>query len=118
MPRPRLVAVRASSVRASIELGSEQLGILREGETVFELERRELAGMVRIRCERGWVSLASGDGTVLLQRSTASSGEAAAPATMAAEPARAAKTPGAKHDIFPRRNRKTVAGDGQYGAQG
>ncbi len=88
MPRPRLVAVRASSVRASIELGSEQLGILREGETVFELERRELAGMVRIRCERGWVSLASGDGTVLLQRSTASSGEAAAPATMAAEPAR------------------------------
>ena len=53
-----LVAVRPSSVRAGCELGSEQLGILREGETVTELERRELAGTVRIRCDRGWVSLA------------------------------------------------------------
>ena len=69
-----LVAVRPSSVRAGCELGSEQLGILREGETVTELERREVAGTVRIRCERGWVSLASGHGTVLLR--TAASGGA------------------------------------------
>ena len=69
------MAVRPSSVRAGCELGSEQLGILREGETVTELERRELAGTVRIRCDRGWVSLASGHGTVLL-RSAVSGGEA------------------------------------------
>jgi hypothetical protein len=81
-----LVAVRASSVRARIDLGSQQLGILREGETVIELERRELGGMVRVRCERGWVSLASGDGTVLLR--TTARDAAAAPATAAAEPAR------------------------------
>ena len=72
-----MVAVRPSSVRAGPELSSEQLGILREGEVVAELERTELGGQVRLRCERGWVSIASRDGTVLL-RSAAAGGERAA----------------------------------------
>ena len=64
-----LVAVRPSSVRAGCELESEQRGILREGEVVRVQERRELpGGQVRLRVERGWVSLRSRDGTVLLRR--------------------------------------------------
>jgi hypothetical protein len=90
-----MIAVRPSSVRAGVELSSEQLGILRAGETVTELERQEQAGQVRVRCERGWVSLASRDGTVLL-RSAAADGEPAAtthaPAAVAAAPTAAPST--------------------------
>jgi hypothetical protein len=94
-PSPQMIAVRPSSVRAGVELSSEQLGILRAGETVTELERQEQAGQVRVRCERGWVSLASRDGTVLL-RSAAADGEPAAtthaPAAVAAAPTAAPST--------------------------
>ena len=54
-------------IRAQFGAESSQRGVLNPGEIVDVLEGRETeAGILRVKFERGWVSAASSDGTVLL----------------------------------------------------
>lgn len=61
------VCKSAALIRAQFGAESSQRGVLNPGEIVDVLEGRETeAGILRIKFERGWVSAASSDGTVLL----------------------------------------------------
>ena len=54
-------------VRAQFAQTSAERGILEPGEVIHVLEGRETeAGILRVKCEKGWVSIASKDGTALL----------------------------------------------------
>ena len=55
--------VKKASLKAAFELDGEKTGTLKVGSIFTELERRGN----RVRCERGWVSVMSEGGNVLLE---------------------------------------------------
>jgi hypothetical protein len=95
LPTPPAVVVGASYkllalgiVRASAELQSEKVAKLEPGEVVVALGTKDVGATTRVRCERGWVSVTSKTGTLLLERT------AAAPLEPEPEPEPAAKPAG------------------------
>ena len=83
----RLRATKKGVLRAGATMASERLGDVQAGELVVVLERAALGdGRDRVRCARGWLSVVSAKGTVMLETadSSGSEGEAAEPAAPAA----------------------------------
>lgn len=55
-------------MRAGPEMSSEKTGVLQEFEEIDGLSEVELPnGVLRIECDRGWVSMCAGDGTPILE---------------------------------------------------
>ena len=83
----RYTCVRRSQIRASVGTESDKVGTLEVGQEVLAMEGRRLAATqaVRIRFERGWTSLVSGNGEAILQEAAGGS------AAQEAEDARSAR---------------------------
>jgi hypothetical protein len=58
-------------VRSAADLQSEKVGKLEPGEVIVVLGTKEIGPLRRVRCDRGWVSVTSQNGAVLLERTTA-----------------------------------------------
>ena len=57
-----------SVVRAGFAMDSEKVGTIKKGEEVLCYEERENEnGVTRVRFDRGWVSLTSTSGDVILE---------------------------------------------------
>ena len=67
--------LRTCQVRAGFELSSERRGVLQAGQQVEGLEQRENEkGVVRVRIDRGWVSVKTKAGVAVLELVEAPSG--------------------------------------------
>ena len=58
-------------IRSSAELQSDKVGKLEPGEVIRALGTKDVGTSRRVRFDRGWVSVTSQTGTVLLERTTA-----------------------------------------------
>ena len=85
-------------VRRSAEMESDKVGKLQEGEVIIALGSKQLGETTRVRCDRGWVSVTSKTGTLLLERTAGTPPEpepepvgdpvAAKPGSVAADPSK------------------------------
>lgn len=67
-PRTQYSVLRTCQVRAGFELSSERRGVLQAGQQVDALEQRENeTGVVRVRIDRGWVSVKTKGGATVLE---------------------------------------------------
>lgn len=65
----RVVERGGAKVRAGFEMDSPAAGELRFGDTLESFEARvNNQGVTRVRFDRGWVSVTSGDGSILLEK--------------------------------------------------
>ena len=64
----RYTCVKKSQVRAGFEMDSDKAGVLKKGEVIdaYELKVND-QGTTRVRFARGWVSMAAGNGAVVLE---------------------------------------------------
>ena len=60
--------LRTCQVRAGVELSSERRGVLQAGQQIAVLEQRDEGGVVRVRLDRGWVSVTTKGGVTVLER--------------------------------------------------
>jgi hypothetical protein len=99
--------VKKAVLRETAELSSAKRGTLQPGETIVAVESLRVDGpgtLQRVRCERGWTSILSSSGNVLLEPTAESAPEAAAEATAEAEPSTiaAAETASAQKESSPK----------------
>eukprot|EP01043_Picozoa_sp_COSAG02_P064341 COSAG02_NODE_9376_length_2237_cov_2.527825_1_plen_617_part_01 len=81
--------LRTCQVRAGFELSSERRGVLQAGQQVEGLEQRENEkGVVRVRIDRGWVSVKTKAGVAVLELVEAPSGPAGVPEELKDESAK------------------------------
>eukprot|EP01043_Picozoa_sp_COSAG02_P080015 COSAG02_NODE_18817_length_917_cov_0.913203_1_plen_113_part_10 len=74
----RYACVRRSVIRAGFEMDSEKAGTLEKGTEIEALEERTNAqGIIRVRFDGGWTSLATEAGLVVLEEVLPTEGEAA-----------------------------------------
>ena len=59
--------VKPAVLRIDAALDSPTVGQLNQTEVIFQLEARQVDGVTRIRCARGWTSTIARSGNVLLQ---------------------------------------------------
>ena len=70
-----------SQIRSGFEMDSDKAGVLKKGEVIEAYEERvNDQGTTRVRFARGWVSMAAGNGAVVLEAVGGASPPAAAPA--------------------------------------
>lgn len=60
--------VKPAVLRSGAEVDSPTVGELAKEEVIQQLEMRQLGGVTRIRCDRGWTSMVNRSGDALLQR--------------------------------------------------
>lgn len=78
--RAQYSVLRTCQVRAGFELSSERRGVLQAGQQVEALEQREIdGGGVRVRIDRGWVSVKTKGGVAVLELAEAPSDPAGIP---------------------------------------